>query len=435
MRSLSPDAPSHDPERRTRAVRRERWRRPGGAWLAACLLVSCSTANRAGQLAPAAPSNVPVPADGQPPDPSWVSIYPGTSIQETVNAYPGATTFYVRAGTHRRQTVKPKSGNAFIGESGATLDGENTAEYAFEGVRGGSTNVTIRGLEITRYASRSQRGALQGDSGTNWVVEDNSVHDNAAIGVRTGPGWQVRRNKVYRNGVIGISGYQADGVIIEENEIFENNWSQVTELPRLAEAAGIKFGVTANAVIRNNHVHHNFAKGIWFDRCNPTTIIEGNAVTDNSSHGIWAEISYDLIIRNNISERNGASGSASWLGGAGIQVTNSPQVEIYGNTVRDNANGITAMQSSGTAAAAGAHGRLRVENLYVHDNVIAMQVGRTGISQNTGEAEVYTTWNNRFERNTYYLGPNNTYFAWQEKSLTESQWRATGNDTTATFIR
>ena len=391
--------------------------------------ISWAGVDIAGQSAPSAPTNVVVLSNA--PDPSWVSIFPGKSIQAVVNAYPGATTFYLRTGIHRQQRINPKTGNVFIGEAGAVLDGENITPYAFEATTALPQNVTIKTLEITRYASPSQAGAIQGDNGPNWVLEDNTIHDNTYVGIRSGRGWQVRRNKVYRNGVIGISGYKTDGILIEGNDIWDNNLSQAPELPVNAEAAGIKFGVTANATIRNNRVHHNFAKGIWMDHCNPTSIIEGNTIEDNSHQGIFIEISYNAVVRNNTVDRNALNSGTR----AGIHVTNSPNVEVYGNTVRDNGNGISAQQSTGVNATTGPYGVLRLENLYVHDNVVRMVAGRTGVTQNTGETSVYTTWNNRFQANSYNLGVNATYFAWQEKSLTETQWQAAGNDVTGQFTR
>ena len=77
-----------------------------------------------------------------------------------------------------------------------------------------------------------------------------------------------------------------------------------------------------------------------------------------------------MVIRHNTGERNGLDGSASWLTGAGIQVANSPNVEIYSNRVRDNANDVTAIQTSGGSVRTGAYGPLGVENLSVHDNVV-----------------------------------------------------------------
>jgi parallel beta-helix repeat protein len=369
-------------------------------------------------------------------DPLWVHIYPGTNIQTRVNQFPGATTFYLRAGTHRRQTVVPKTDNRFIGEAGAVLDGENVTALAFSTVTARSSRVTIKGLAIRNYASGSGQGAIQGDGGTSWVVEDNSVYRNKVIGIRCGPSWQVRRNKVYQNGVIGISGYKANGTIVENNEVYENNYMQAQEQAILSQASGIKFGVTANVIIRSNMVRNNYAKGIWVDHSLPTTIIENNTVRDNAHQGIFFEASYTAKIRYNTSERNGgASATGYWLARAGIQIVNSPGAEVHNNTVSYNANGITAMNTTGSAGMTAPLGPLKIQNLYVHDNVIRMRVGRSGVGQNTGEKQVYTSWNNRFVRNTYYLGANSTYFTWNELNLTPAQWRAYGLDTTGLFYR
>src|SRR5688572_19783181 len=53
-----------------------------------------------------------------------VDIWPGQSIQRAVNSYPGSTTFCLRAGVHSlTSSTRPKTGNTFVGEYGAILDG------------------------------------------------------------------------------------------------------------------------------------------------------------------------------------------------------------------------------------------------------------------------------------------------------------------------
>ncbi len=52
-----------------------------------------------------------------------VQIYPGQDIQANVSAAPGNTTFLLKAGVHRIQTIRPKDGDTFVGESGAVLSG------------------------------------------------------------------------------------------------------------------------------------------------------------------------------------------------------------------------------------------------------------------------------------------------------------------------
>jgi hypothetical protein len=381
-----------------------------------------------GQSPPPAPANVVVLADG--PAASWVSIFPGSSIQKVVNAYPGATTFYIRAGVHRQQRVNPKTNNVFIGEEGAVLDGENVTPYAFEATAASPHGVTIRKLEIRQYASPAQAGAIQGDNGPNWILEDNIVHDNAYVGIRTGRGWQVRRNAVYRNGVMGISGFRSHGAIIENNTVYANNWPQAPEVPVDAEASGIKFGETTALTIKSNTVRDNLAKGIWIDHCGPVVTVSSNTVRDNSHQGVFIEITYGATVLANVIERN-AVGQA-WPHAA-VTITNSPDTEVAANIVRHNGNGIVGFQSSGVNALRGAFGPLRLENLHVHDNTIHMSAGHSGIGQNTGETQVYSTWNNRFVHNTYTAPANGAWWAWENRVYDFVEWQELGQDTTSTF--
>ena len=388
----------------------------------------------AGHALPSAPSELrvpPYPAE----DASWISISPGTTIQDVVNRYPGTTTFYLRAGTHTQQQVVPKSGNTFVGENGTVMDGQNITAYAFYSNNLGQTNVTIRGLEIKNYTTPlSAFGAITGNDVTNWVVTDNDVHHNVDAGIRagTGTGWQVLRNQSHDNGRIGIAGYQCDGALIQDNEVYGNNPAGNST----GGESGMKILGAQNLTIRGNNVHDNNGNGIWSDTNYSTVLIENNTVGGNSKAGIWHEVSYNAIIRNNIVTGNGSAAVATtgWIDSAGIQVSNSANVEIHGNTVRDNANGICLMQSSGYPAI-GRHGAYRIENVFVHDNVVGMVTGRTGLAQNVQDKSYFTSRNNRFVNNIYYLGASQSYFTWDDKDLTESQWQAYGLDSTGSFSR
>ncbi len=364
-------------------------------------------------------------------DPSWVQLYPGDNIQNLVNMYPGATTFYLRAGVFHRQRIAPKSGDRFIGEAGAVLDGDGVTPHAFDTLTSTPGSVRIEGLEIRNYVPPSSLAAIQGDNGGSWVITGNTIHDNANIGIRIGPRTQVLNNKVYRNGLVGLVAYKADTAVIDGNELYSNN-------PNASAGSGIGAGMKVTGChdlsIRNNYVHHNTGKGIWSDTNYPTMVIESNHVTDNTDAGIWHEISYDAVIRNNTVERNGGTTAPSWLQRAGITVSNSPNVQVYGNTILDNANGIGVMYASGYASS-GPYGAYIVQNLSVHDNVVRMAIGRTGLATNTGDTSIYTSRNNHFEHDTYYLGANSTYFMWKEYNDTEAQWMAAGNDDTGTFNR
>ena len=403
-----------------------------GAFTAGSQAGSFTVQANAGGKTGSATVQVQVPA-AAPSIPSGVAIKPGESIQSYVNSHPEGTTFVIKSGIHRQQSVEPKSGMTFVGEAGAVLDGEGLARFAFGHYGPGSSNVTVKGLEIRNYLTKISEGAIQGDNTTNWTVEANDIHNNGGFGIRGGKGMRVLRNHTHNNGDAGIHGYRADGMLVEGNEV-NNNGDSGVQSGALATAAGMKFFRIANLTVRDNYVHHNATRGIWTDTDCIDIMIEGNRVVANGKFGIWHEISYNAVIRNNYVEGNGFAGydGPGWLGGAGIAVTNSPNVEIYGNTLVNNADGIAGMQSSGYPAS-GAYGAYSLSNLYVHDNVITMRQGRVGIVQNVSDTSVFSGRNNRFERNTYTLTGTGSWFAWSTGSVDATKWRSYGQDVNGTF--
>ena len=282
-----------------------------------------------------------------------MSILPGQSIQAAVNANGAGTTYLIKAGRHSRQSVLPKSGDAFRCEPGAILDGENLTAHAFTRSGGDPDNVRIVGCVIERYAPPAQMGAIlagghaASDGTSGWIVDSTEVRNNANLGIRLGARMKVRWSYVHHNGQLGIGG-TGDDILIEGNEIAYNNPSNLGDLN--FEAGGTKFVLTNRLVVRNNFVHHNTGPGLWTDIDNDATLFEGNLVEDNLREGIVTEISYSAIIRNNTVRRNGLgdSRSAAWLWGAGIGIhaSGGTGIEIYGNVLEGNAHGIALIQQN-----------------------------------------------------------------------------------------
>ena len=294
-----------------------------------------------------------------------------------------------------------------------------------------ANNVTIRGLVIEKYANPAQSGAvhmfLTGTATVSgWTVEDCEIRWNHGAGIAIGAGARVLRNNVHHNGQLGVAAHGA-GALIERNEIAHNNTMGFSSG---WEAGGSKFAFTSGLVVRGNHVHHNQGPGLWTDIDNIDVLYEGNVVTDNARIGIFHEISYAAVIRSNVVERNGFDPvGPGWLYGAGILVAHSPNVEVVGNTVRDNKNGIAGIQQN---RGSGAFGPYRLENLWVHDNVVVMAVGLTGVAQDVGDNTVFTGRNNRFDRNMYCLTPARP-FAWLNADRTATEWQTFGQDVNGTF--
>jgi parallel beta-helix repeat protein len=375
------------------------------------------------------------------PDVSWIQIDPSSGssqyIQAVVDGHVGATTFWLKAGTHVQQTVYPKSGNTFIGAIGAIMDGQALKQYAFYSNNLAQTNVTIQRIEIKNYKTTAMwYGPIAGDNVTNWVVTDSLIHNNEQSGIRVGPGtgWQILRNVIYNNSKAGISGYKCHGAIIKDNEVYGNNASQTYLPSSSAGEAGVKIFGSSNVLIENNNVHNNFGKGIWSDTNYPTMRITDNTVSNNRDFGIWHEIGFAAVITGNTVTGNGFTATSGSLNRAGIGVTNSPNVEITGNIVTDNYMGISLMYwysaTGGYPLSDPTYGSYETKNAYVHDNTIQMHVGKTGM-ETTGDQSFYTGWNNRWVHNAYEL-PSTTgqFFQFSDAWKTFAEWQASGRDTT-----
>ncbi len=346
-----------------------------------------------------------------------VDVFPGESIQAVVDANPAGTTFYLRAGVHSGQSIKPRDGDKFIGESGAILDGRGDVEYAFKSTAG---DVLIENLIIEGYATPAQWGAVAG-GGTGWTVRDNEIHHNWGAGIDFGSGYQVIGNYVHHNRQIGIKGH-GTGVLVEGNEIAFNNYRNDYSMGW--EAGGTKFLKTVNLVVRGNYVHDNHGAGLWTDYNNIGTLYENNIVEDNYGPGIFHEISYDAIIRNNRIE-----GNAFLHSQGGIKIVSSSNVEIYGNTLKNNNGGVFAGQSN---RGSGSRGTFEIKNLWVHDNKISFNQGLHGLRVNDGGNVYYTGKNNRFDRNTYTIGETKPFY-WMNANRTPQEWTNYGQDKNGTF--
>jgi parallel beta-helix repeat protein len=443
------------------------------------------------------------------------TIYPGQDIQAKVNSYPGGTTFQIKAGVHRLQSIVPKSGNSFVGEPGAILSGARLLttftksggywiaagqtqqgtirpisrdfclplrpgcfypeqlfindvllqhvtslgavapgkwyfDYGADKVyiandptgkkvetsvkafafKGDASNVTISGLIVEKYATPPGEGTVDGLGATGWIVRDNEVRWNQGKGIKAASGMQILRNHVHHQGQMGIAGY-GKNLLVDGNEMAYNNTAGFTSG---WEAGGAKFVATNGVIVRGNFSHHNDGNGIHCDIDCINTLIENNRVEDNTWRGIFYEISYKGTIRNNVSRRNGfkpPKGVISPVDHAGILVSNSRDVEIYGNTIENNWTGIGAYESNRGSGKYGVHDLV---NLNVHDNTVVQSTGRAaGVTQFIGSNAVFTGQNNKFTRNNYDVGTSSRYFYWMNSERTTSQWKGYGLDVNGTF--
>lgn len=351
-----------------------------------------------------------------------VAISPGTDIQTVVSGHAGGTVFCLRAGIHYlARAITPKSGNIFVGEYGAVLDGSRWSttdvnQAAFRAQSQDVDDVTIRNLVIRNMPQKGIHASA--DASDRWTIEYNEIAGNRT-GVAAPSRSVVRNNYIHHNTSGGYSAYRAASPVFEGNEIAYNGGEQ-------------KLVGTTNGVFRNNLVHHNTTDGIWYDADNTGGLIEGNIVEDNGRVGIFYEISAQGVIRDNIVRRSGDTA---------IFISTSKSVETYRNTLEDNFRGIQYFLNC-AAVGGGAIGWDLADNM-TYDNTVkvgtrsgslANMLGYAGSTCTSTQVAPYLSGskNLRFERNSYIV-PSLTvrYWVWGLGSLRSwAEWQTLGHDDT-----
>jgi parallel beta-helix repeat protein len=302
------------------------------------------------------------------------------------------------------------------------------AVFAFESR---ASHVLIRNVTIEKYASVAQKGAIQAEEAVGWIVENCEVRLNSGAGIAAGTGSLVRGCNIHHNGQIGITGAGQD-ILIENNRIWANN---IRGFSSGWEAGGVKIALGDGVVFRGNHIHDNLGPGLWSDINCHNLLYEGNIVERNNGTGIYHEISFNAVIRNNIVRHNGIADNG-WFGGSGIVIAASQDVEVYGNTltVSPSKCGIMLIDQ-GRDDQAQAHGGPihKTRDNKVHDNDMTFEGaacagGASDVKPGHENFSIITDGNNLFDGNVYRVprtsGP--AHFVWGHEDLDWDALRGKG---------
>jgi hypothetical protein len=414
---------------------------------------------------PAATATTPAPAPQTPPakvcgneallagpasaPAGAVTVSTTQPLYDLTKAYPSGTTFWLEPGVHvlgsgAYNQVIPKDGNTYIGAPGAILDGARKNRYAFTGQ---AVDVTVKNLTIQRFGGRgtdSDEGVVNHDSAAGWLLEHNTIRDNAGAGVMIGSRNVLRGNCLTQNGQYGFNSYNPHnvaGITLDGNEISANNtdgWE--TRRPGCGCTGGGKFWMTSKAVVKNNWVHDNKGAGLWVDTNSVGFLFENNYLSDNSAQGLIYEASYNALIRGNTFVHNGweagpriqgfptgalyvsESGSDSRVPGPYNQT-----FEITGNVFTDNWSGVILWENAdrfaGSPATTNTHVntlvnaavtarscteanlqkepyrddcRWKTQNVQVHDNLFSLDpdkmAGNCGALTGCGYNGLFSNW-------------------------------------------
>jgi hypothetical protein len=303
--------------------------------------------------------------------------------------------------------------------------------FAFESL---APNVRIRNVTIEKYASVAQKGAIQAQDVVGWIVENCELRLNSAAGIAVGTESRVRRCDIHHNGQIGITGAGRD-IVIEDNRIWANN---IRGFFSGWEAGGVKIALGDALVFRGNHIYDNLGHGLWCDINCRNALFEGNVIERNHAAGLYYEISFNAVIRNNIFRHNG-SARRGWFWGNDILVAASEGAEIYGNalTVSPDKCGIILIDQGrpfqdGNGKTEGG-GKYKTRNNKIHHNEITFEGaacagGASDVEPDDENFSIITDGNNVFDSNVYRVprtaGP--ARFGWGHATFDWDGWRRNG---------
>ena len=279
------------------------------------------------------------------------SVKSGESIQDAVDRNPKGTTFLIKKGMHRLQSVTPKNGDSFIGETGAILSGAKiinsferqgqywVAKYSVPQVKAPGKclpqypactlpeDLFIDSLPLRRVMDQadlvSGRWYLDYAAGNVYLFDSPKGHTVEL---------SVTRHAFYGS----ASDVTIRGLIIEKYATpaqsgaihamtdpgpLSHNWIVENNEIRLNHGGGIRSGHGTH--ILNNKIHHNGQIGIT--GAGTGILVDGNEIDHNNYAGFaygWeaggAKFSFtnNLVVRKNFVHDN--QGPGLWTDGDNV---------------------------------------------------------------------------------------------------------------------
>jgi len=349
-----------------------------------------------------------------------------TSRQTAINNNAAGTTFFLEAGTHTASgTNTPKTGNTFIGEYGAIIDGtgwstSDADASPFTSIDGGITGVTIRNLQITTCPSYGVNSLF---SSSGWWVDYCEI-DHCTTGVSLGYGGKVTNCKIHHHTSGGYAFQNSTGAVFTNNEVNDNGTEQkFLENPT-------RSGTNTGLYIATNYFHDNTADGFWIDGNGAGSIVENNTVENNGRTGITLESAVSVVVRNNTVTDHAA--------GEGILLTISRNCTVSGNTLSGNIYGIGLFLDCDTLSPQFPWAQDLTNNTIQGNTITVPNVAAHYASLlsflypgTCKSAYVANTKQNKFIGNTYNVTGNGNWWFW-DGSKPWADWQALPQDTAGT---
>jgi hypothetical protein len=300
----------------------------GGAKLDCSSTVTPAVAMTA-PTAPVAPVSVPSGAR---------MLNPGDDVAAAVSQNGPGTTFYLRAGTYRLQSVEPKANDVFTGDSGAVISGARLlTSFSREGgywvAAGQDQHGTVRGLCSDQNPLCNQPedlffddNVLQRVASLSQVSSGKWFFDYGAKKIYFGddPSGHKVETSVTASAFHGSArGVAIRGLVIEKYA----NPSSSGSIHAMTDPGPY----SSDWVIDGNEIRLNHAAGV---RIADRTSVTNNKIHDNGQIGVIGGGSGVLIEGNEIYSNNIANYDVTEAGGTKFVQTNN--LVVRGNYVHDN---------------------------------------------------------------------------------------------------
>jgi hypothetical protein len=232
-------------------------------------------------------------------------------------------------------------------------------------------HVQVRGLRFRYAANMAQHGAVA-LAGRYDTLEDCVVEAmNASGATFIGEDALVRRCVFRDNGQLGFGAGRAHRLLFTECLVENNN---TKGFDRGWEAGGDKLALCRDAVLERSRFVRNHGTGVWFDIGNTNCTVRQCLIADNDDAGIFYEISFRLLARDNVIVGNGfAQTAGAWGAQAGLVLSSSPGGVIERNLLVGNREGFNFREQTRTTPTIEVRASQAVWNHdeFIHHNLIA----------------------------------------------------------------
>jgi hypothetical protein len=318
---------------------------------------------------------------------------------------------------------------------GATIFGDSRSTW----VTVNASNVTLAGFTMVGPVTNpAQSGALRFSAGTSGGhVQDCDLSGStggAALAFGVANSTLIENCKVHDNKTLGLHG-GGDGTNGRNNtlrnlDVYRNGDPTQTGF----EAGGVKATVQNNLVIDGGTWHDNTGPGIWCDINCVGGTIRGTKVWNNSTSGIFYEISSGAIIENNALWDNGAGNAAVWWPwGSNILISSSGSVQVRNNTTKNGSGGIFVASQGRTDRMADA-----ATGISISGNVIVQTDGRYSLAWAQDWAgPLFTAGSNTgsLDRYWYPVAENGKgRFAWTSQTGSLATFNGTPGEEGGTYM-